>query len=207
MRDLQSAVSAFEGADMVIDLAANPDAHAPWSAMLSNNIPATVTAFEAARLAGVRRVVYASSNHVTGMYERDEPYASIVTGAYEGVEPQQIDRIRADWPIRPDGPYGVSKALGEAAARYYADEHGLSMICLRIGGVTRDDRPRSPRQFAVMLTHRDLAHLVECCLDAPAAVDFATFYGVSRNTWRIWDIDHPRQLIGYEPLDDAELWR
>jgi nucleoside-diphosphate-sugar epimerase len=193
--------------EAVVDLAADPSVDASWKSVRDNNIPATVNALDAACKAGVRRVVFASSNHVVGMYERDEPYASVVAGAYEGLDPEQLPRLRADAPIRPDGAYGIGKALGEAAARYYSDEFGLSVICLRIGTVTTANRPESPRQFATLLTHEDLVQLVRRCLAAPESLRFAVFYGVSANTWRFWDIEEARVAIGYAPESDTERWR
>jgi uronate dehydrogenase len=109
--------------------------------------------------------------------------------------------------VRPDTPYGVGKALGEAAARYYAEEHGLSVLCLRIGTLNRADRPSAARHFATLLTHADMASLVRCCIEAPPDLAFGVFYGVSANRWRIWDINDARHAIGYEPKDDAEEWR
>jgi uronate dehydrogenase len=207
MRRLRSIREAFEGTSAVVDLAADASASASWRTVLENNVPATVNALEAARLAGVERVVFASSNHVVGLYELDEPYASIVAGRYESLDPASLPRIRADAAIRPDSPYAVGKALGEAAARYYAEAHGLSVICLRIGTVNRADRPRNPRELATLLTHRDLVHLVECSLAAAAEVRFAVLYGVSANTWRIWDLDEARAVVGFTPQDDAERFR
>jgi nucleoside-diphosphate-sugar epimerase len=207
MIDLRRAQPAFEGMDAVLDLAAYASVSTAWDGVIRNNVPATLNALAAAQAAGVRRVVFASSNHVVGMYERDEPYASVIAGNYDGLDAAQLPRLTAAAPIRPDGPYGVGKALGEAAARYYADEHGLSVICLRIGTVTSTDRPTDPREFATILTHRDLAQLVRCCLEAPESVRFGIFYGVSANTWRFWDIDDAREAIGYTPQDDAERWR
>ena len=207
MRRLDRIVPAFEGMSAVVDLAADSDASATWETVQRNNIPATVNALEAARIAGVRRVVFASSNHVTGMVERDEPYASILAGAYNGLDPESLVRVSVGDPVRPDGPYGVGKALGEAAARYYAEEFGLSVICLRIGSVNHADRPTNARHFATLLTHRDLVDLVRCCLAAPESVRFAVFYGVSANTWRIWDIENARETIGFVPRDDAESRR
>jgi nucleoside-diphosphate-sugar epimerase len=197
----------FAGADAVVELAANSSLGTSWSRVLENNLAATVGTLEAARQAGVPRVVVASSNHVTGVFERDEPYASVLRGRYEGLDPGALPRIRVDSPLRPDSFYGVGKCGAEAAGRYYAEEHGLSVICLRIGTVNRENRPRNTREFATLLTHRDLAHLVRRCLEAPLDLRFAIFYGVSRNTWRIWDIDDAAAAIGYEPLDDAESFR
>jgi len=197
----------FEGMRAVVDLAADASVSASWKTVSGNNIPATANALEAAREAGVQRVVFASSNHVVGMYERDEPYASIVAGRYEGLDADDLPRLTSDVPIRPDGPYGIGKAFGEAAARYYAEEHGLSAICLRIGTVNAANRPESPRQFATLLTHRDLVQLVRCCLAAPDSVRFAVLYGVSANTWRFWDLEEARRTVGYAPVDDTEAWR
>ena len=207
MAKLRRVESAFEGMTAVVDLAANPSVTEPWSAVLQNNIPATLNALEAARKAGVKRVVFASSNHVVGMYEHDEPYASVVAGEYERLDPDELPRLTKDTPVRPDGPYGVGKAFGEAAARYLAEAHELSVICLRIGTVNRANRPTNPRHFATLLTHRDLVHLIRCCLAAPDSLRFGVFYGVSANTWRFWDIEDAREAIGYTPQDNAESFR
>lgn len=205
MTDLAEVERAFRGHDAVVDLA-SANWQEPWEVVHRNNLPATWNAFEAARRAGVRRVVYASSNHVIGRYEEDEPYASILRGDYGGLRPEDVPRIGADGPVRPDSPYGVGKAFGEAAGRYYAERFGLSVICLRIGSLNWSGRPENPRHFSTLITHADMVRLVEACVDAPPEVDFAIVYGVSRNTWRIWDLA-PGEAIGYEPLDDAETWR
>jgi uronate dehydrogenase len=197
----------FAGAHAVVDLAGTSDVDADWSAIRGNNIPATLNTFESARAAGVSRIVYASSNHITGMYERDEPYASILAGRYDNVDPATIRRIDETSSIRPDSPYAVAKAAGEAAGRFYWEEYGISVICLRIGTVNHQDRPTSVRHFATLLTHRDLIQLVRSALTAPLSVGFVTVYGVSANRWRIWDIERARDLLGYAPQDDAERWR
>jgi uronate dehydrogenase len=199
--------AVFAGASAVVELAANASLSTSWERVLANNLPATVATLEAARRAGVPRVVIASSNHVTGMFERDEPYASVLAGRYEGLDPETLPRIRVDSQPRPDSFYGIGKCGAEAAGRYYAEEHGMSVICLRIGTVNPENRPRNPREFATLLTHRDLALLVRRCLEAPADLGFAVFYGVSGNTWRIWDIEDAASTIGYVPLDDAESFR
>jgi nucleoside-diphosphate-sugar epimerase len=206
MAKSRSVGSLFRGADTVIDLAASPHGTS-WRGVWKNNLPATLNALEEARRAGVRRFVFASSNHVTGMYEQDPPYAAIVTGAYAGLDPTSTPLIAPTWPIRPDGAYAVGKALGEAAARYYADAFGLSAICLRIGTVNPESRPLRPRHFATLLTHADLVRLVECALTAPDQLRFGVYYGVSRNTWRIWDLGTAQEELGYEPEDNAEAFR
>lgn len=207
MRRLDSLGSAFAGSDVVVDLAAVSSLTASWDEVRRNNVPATINAFEAARLAGVRRVVFASSNHAVGMYEREEPWASVVDGVYDGLDPDTLPRLGVDAPVRPDGPYGVGKVLGEAVGRYYVDACGMSVICLRIGTVNPENAPTTPRHLATLLTHRDLVSLVRCCIAAPSDVGFGIVYGISRNTWRIWDIESARELVGFEPADDAEAYR
>ena len=205
--DLEAVLPAYEGVDTVIDLASIPDQDSAWDVVYENNLRCTLNALEASRRSGVRRLIFASSNHATGNYENDEPYASIVAGRYDGLDPNDLPRITVDMPIRPDGPYGIGKAFGEAAGRYYCDIYGLSVICLRIGTLNRESRPLVPRQFATLLTHRDLVQLVQRCIDAPDDLRFAIFYGVSNNTWRFWDISNSRDLVGYVPQDNAEQWR
>ena len=205
--DLAAGLPAYEGADTVVDLASVPDQHSPWDVVRANNLPSTWNALESARRAGAKRVIFASSNHATGNYENDEPYASIVAGEYGGLAPGGFPLVTPDMPIRPDGPYGVGKAFGEAAGRYYSDVHGLSVICLRIGTLNRESRPTAIRHFATLLTHGDLVRLVRACVDALDSLRFGIFYGVSDNKWRFWDISNARELAGYAPQDDAEMWR
>jgi nucleoside-diphosphate-sugar epimerase len=193
--------------DAVVHLAEVAGAGADWPTVYRNNLRGTINALEAARLAGARRFVYASSNHVTGGYEQDEPYSSIIAGRYDGLRPDEVPKLGASSPIRPDSPYGVGKAFGEAAARHYADAYGLQTICLRIGTVMADDRPTRPRHYATLLTHADLVRLVTAALEAPADRGFAVVYGVSANTWRFWDIADAASAIGYRPQDDAETFR
>jgi nucleoside-diphosphate-sugar epimerase len=205
--DLEAILPAFQGVDAVVHLAADPGDKATWESVLRNNIVGTYNVFEAAARSGVRRIVFASSNHVTGMYERDSPYSDIVRGDYDGWTPGDYPMITHRMPVRPDGYYGVSKEYGEALGRYYFEEHGVSVACLRIGTVNREDSPLgSVRSFATLCSHRDLAQLVQRCLDAEE-LGFDTFYGVSNNSWRFWDINHGRDVIDYAPQDDAESYR
>jgi nucleoside-diphosphate-sugar epimerase len=207
MRRPRGLDALLAGVDAVVDLAASPSVSTPWHDVWKNNIPATMNAFEAAGRAGVRRVVFASSNHVTGMYERDPPYASIVAGAYTGLDSSETPLIGPSWPIRPDCPYALGKVLGEAAARHYSDDYGLSALCLRIGSVNVENRPLKPRHFATFLTHDDLVRLVESALNAPESVRYGVYYGVSRNHWRFWDVANAQVDLGYQPYDDAEAFR
>ena len=207
MRDAAAVAGAFAGQDAVIDLAAASRSETPWDRVYENNVASTYNALEAARDAGVKRLIFASSNHVTGMYEEDAPYSSIVAGDYSGLDPATIPMITTDMPIRPDGPYGIVKEFGEASGRYFSDRYGLSVMCLRIGTLNPQSRPQDVRQFATLLSHHDLVHLVDRCLSAPDGVRFGIYYGVSNNHWRFWDISNSAEEIGFQPQDNAELWR
>ena len=145
LTDLASVEDAMKGVDCVVHLGAIPGEDA-WEKILPNNIVGTWNLFEAARRQGVRRVVYASSHHAVGFYRRARVIDSSVVP-------------------RPDGIYGVSKVFGEGVGRLFADKHGLSVACLRIGAFR--DKPNDRRLLYVWLSPRDAVHLVECCIDAP----------------------------------------
>lgn len=198
---------SFSGADAIVDLASIPSVSAPWPDVLANNLAAATTCFDVAAELGIRRVVFASSNHATGLYERDEPYASVIAGRYDGFDPATIPRITSSWTPRPDSPYAVGKLAAELTGRLVAETRGVSVICLRLGHVSRADEPCSRRDYATFLSHRDLTHLVRCALAAPDSVRYSVVYGVSANTWHIWDLDEPREVLGYHPLDNAEAFR
>ena len=177
----------------IVHLAGDPRMDADWDSVYSNNIGGTKNIYEAARLHGIKRVVFASSNHTTG--------------AYEGLPPSlhtknNTNLITINDPIRPDGFYGISKVTGEAIARMYYDLFGLESICLRIGSVLKDDNPHSnPRYESTWLSHRDLVQLVKKSLLAD--VKFGIYYGVSKNKRRFWDISNAVSEINYQPEDDA----
>jgi nucleoside-diphosphate-sugar epimerase len=206
VRRARSLRGAFDHVDAVVDLATGSTVDLSWD-QVQADIRGRVNILEAARLQGVRRYIFASSNHATGMYELEQPYASIVAGAYDGLDAGAVPLIGTDWPVRPDSPYGVGKAFSEAAMRYYSDEYGISCICLRIGTVLPEDRPKIPRHYATLLTHSDLVRLVGCALLAPLELRYGVYYGVSANTWRFWDIANAAEDLGYEAQDDAERFR
>lgn len=198
---------AFEGVDVVVHLDADPRPRGSWESILDNNIVGTRNVFEAAKDAGVSRVVFASSNHVVGYYPlKQDPYKAI----YDG----RLDEVRRPFPalttdlIRPDSYYGVSKAFGEALGSYYHGAHGLSVICLRIGWVMTPDDPKfSPPSLSLWLSHRDAAQLMQKSIDAPTSVGFTIVNGESDNSLGIWDIETTRQVLGYTPQDGArEDW-
>ena len=206
LADFEAMRHAFDGQDTVVHLGAEPSSDAPWDVILSNNIVGTYNVMKASREAGVKRIVFASTNHVVGYIpEKEEPYRSIYDDRL-GDLPAEIPMVTAE-RHRPDGYYAISKSFGEQIGSYYYDEHGISFIALRIGGVNEEDAPSSmgPLGRSLYLSHRDTAHLVERSIEAPAAVGFVIVYGVSNNQLRFHDIDTAEELIGYRPQDDAGL--
>jgi nucleoside-diphosphate-sugar epimerase len=197
---------SFDGVDAVVDLATRASVGLPWNDVWAD-CEGRVNVLEAARTHGVSRYIFASSSHVTGMYELESPYAEIVAGSYDGLEPSATPLIGPGSPPRPDGPYAVGKMLGEAASRYYAERYGLSCICLRIGTVNGANRPLRPRHFATLLSHPDLVEIVDCAIRAPRELRYGVYYGVSANTWRFWDIANAWDELGFDPQDDAERFR
>ena len=175
---------AARGADVIVDMAGVSDVQSFREKLLPTNILGTYNVFEAARVAGVPRVVYASTHHVVGYYPAG----------------MQIDETV---PIRPDSMYGVTKCFAEATGRLYAEKAGLQVVCLRIGFF--QDRPLEERHLAVWISPGDMARLVRCAVEAPG-VQFEIVYGVSNNTRGWWDLARARQVLGYGPQDDAEVY-
>jgi nucleoside-diphosphate-sugar epimerase len=200
--DLAAILPAFHGVEVVVHLAAVVDSSAPLPPLLETNVVGTSNVFEAARRAGVRRVVYASSGATVSGWEREMPYQALVTGRYDEV--REWTRITHETPVRPAGLYGVSKVWGEALARHYADVYGLSMICVRIGHVIAEDRPLTTRDFSVWCSQRDIARMMELAIAAPADVRFDVFFALSDNRWGYRDLEHARRVLGFVPLDRAE---
>jgi nucleoside-diphosphate-sugar epimerase len=200
--DLDAIRPAFDGVDTVVHLAAAAgDRQAPADIMRSN-VVGTHNVFETARLAGVARVIFASSGATVSAWEREPPLSHIVAGRYDQVG--DWTRLTHESPLRPAGLYGASKVWGEALARHYSDAHGLSMICLRIGRVKAEDRPTGPRELSVWCSQRDVVRMIAACIEAPVTLRFDTFYVVSDNRWNYRDLEHPRAVLGWTPLDRAE---
>jgi nucleoside-diphosphate-sugar epimerase len=197
---------AFAGVDTVVHLAADASSpNPPEDSVMRNNVLGTLNVYEAARKAGVKRVVFASSGATVSAIERDKPYSDLVAGRYEGLKSWPM--VTHLSPVRPAGLYGVSKVWGEALGRHYADAHGLSVICVRIGRVNAEDRPLSPRDFSVWCSQRDIVTLLERCVAAPPSVRYEIVFGTSRNKWGYRDLEHSRAVLGWEPLDSAENYR
>ena len=209
LSDLAVLEGAMKGIDVVVHMAADPNLEASWESILASNLIGTRNVFEAARRCGVQRVIYASSVTVHwGTLTQVEPYKMLFERRYDELSPSDLPILtKADLP-RPSTYYPASKVWGEALARVYADTHGLSMICLRIGGVNAEDRPPLDEWGgrALWLSQRDVAQMVERAIEAPDELRYDVFHVVSDNDWCCVDIDSARQALGYAPQDNAEAW-
>jgi NAD+ dependent glucose-6-phosphate dehydrogenase len=186
VRDLDALVPHMGGVDTVVHLAGDASPQATWESVSEVNILGTRNVLEAARLAGVRRVVFASSNHAMGMYDRD-----------------------GQWPVythqlpRPDSLYGVSKVFGETIGRFYHDEYGLEFIALRIGWSTKDvGNIDDDVLHAMWLSPDDTARVIRCAIEAK--VPFGIYYAISDNPNRRWDLTNTMLELGYRPQDSWE---
>jgi nucleoside-diphosphate-sugar epimerase len=184
--DLDACREACRDVETVVHLAADPSPAADfYGSLLENNIKGTYNIFRAAKDQGCRRVVFASSVHAVAGYPLD-------------VQPH------ADSPIRPINMYGVSKCFGEAVAACFAYAEDLSSIAIRIGAYDADWLRNNPTadSLAAFLSHRDLNQLLVRCIDTPD-IPFAVVQAVSNNRFKRLDISRTRDLLGYEPQDDA----
>ncbi|MDN6301584.1 MAG: NAD(P)-dependent oxidoreductase [Brachybacterium sp.] len=173
----------MDGIDTVVHMAGAASPESSWDAVLEANLIGTRNVLEAARDAGVRRVVLASSNHAMGMYDRYEQWP---------VYPDQLPRA--------DSLYGVSKIFGEAIGRFYHDQYGLDVINLRIGWFTVD--PLAAQEDilrAMWLSPADCTEVVRCAIEAE--VTFGLYYAISDNPNRRWALTNTQLELGYRPQD------
>jgi NAD+ dependent glucose-6-phosphate dehydrogenase len=186
IRTLDDLLPSMNGVDTIVHLAGDASPQATWESVYETNILGTRNVLEAARLGGVRRVVFASSNHAMGMYDRD-----------------------GTWPVynyqlpRPDSLYGVSKVFGETIGRFYYDEYGLEFIALRIGWSTPEVGSVDDELLRAMwLSPDDTAQVVERAIEAE--VRFGIYYAISDNPNRRWDLTDTMLELGYRPKDSWE---
>jgi len=180
--DMAALTAACAGADAVVHLGGIPG-EAPWEQILDVNINGTYTVFEAARRAGVRRVVFASSNHAVGF-----------------TPPSKFPVADFAFPA-PDTYYGASKAAGEALAALYVNRYGLDIVCIRI--LSCIEKPIHPRMLATWLSPDDCGRLFDACLTAESP-GLQVIYGVSANSRGGWVSLAGARALGYAPADNAE---
>jgi nucleoside-diphosphate-sugar epimerase len=183
--DLEGLKELCRGIDTVVHLAGDPDPSATWQSLLDANIVGAYNMFVAAKAAGCRRLIYASSIHAVSGYPADV-------------------QVKTSEPVNPGDLYGVTKCFGEALGRYMAEQEGLSVIALRIGAFQPLDAARQESSIGMLdafVSQRDLSQLIEHCIDVEN-LQFAILHGLSDNRFKRLDISDARALVGYAPQDD-----
>lgn len=180
LADFDAVAAAVKGCDAIVHMGGQ-GLEAAWKTILDANIAGSYNIYEAARQHGVKRIVYASSVHAIGFYERTET-------------------IDGNVPTRPDSLYGVSKTFVENLARYYFDKFGIETVSLRIGSSFPE--PIDRRHLITWLSYRDCRQLVEKSLSAER-VGFMVAYGMSNNSQAFWD-NRTAASLGYKPEDSAD---
>ena len=183
LENKEQMMDLLNGVDAVVHMG-GVSTEQPWDPILASNIVGMVNLYEAARLQGTKRIVFASSNHVTGFYRQNEV-------------------VNSKMPVKPDGFYGLSKAFGEDLAEMYWARWGIETVSVRIGSSTAE--PKDRRMLATWLSFDDLERLVVAALTAPI-VGHSIIYGMSDNQTTWWDNSHAKH-IGYRPLDSSDRFR
>ena len=183
LADADAVHAMVAGVDAIVHMG-GISVEGPFAPILQANIVGVYNLYEAARKHGTKRVVFASSNHVTGFYKQSET-------------------ITADRPPRPDGNYGVSKAFGEDISRMYFDRYGIETACVRIGSAFAE--PRDRRMLATWLSYDDLHRLITACLTTPV-LGHTIIFGMSDNAVTWWDNAQARH-VGYVPQNSADKYR
>lgn len=185
LTDLDALKQLCQGVDTVVHLAGDPSPSAAWGSLLESNIVGAYNTFVAAKAAGCRRVIYASSIHAVSGYPADV-------------------QVKTSEPVNPGDLYGVTKCFGEALGRYMAEQEGLSVIALRIGAFQPHAAARDEGSIGMLdawVSQRDLNQLIERCIDVEN-ITFAVLQGLSDNRFKRLDISDARALVGYQPQDD-----
>jgi nucleoside-diphosphate-sugar epimerase len=202
--DFDAIQPAFAGQDIVVHLAGYRGGD--WKPILHTNVIGTYNVFEAAKRAGVGRIIYASSGATVSGWQRHEPIKSVMIGAMTELPPG-FPKLTHETPIRPWSLYGCAKVWGEALARYYTETTDMSVICLRIAVVNEEDGPNSEEEELVWCSQRDVAQMVERCIQAPPELKFDIFNVVGTHHLGFRDISHAREVVGFEPQDSADSFR
>ena len=182
LSSMADAAAITRGVDAIVHLGGF-SVEGPWEPILQSNIIGLYNIYESARANGVKRILFATSNHAVGFYRRDRTIDDHV------------------YP-RPDSRYGVSKVFGEALGRLYTDKYGMEMFMIRIGNV--NPKPIDKRRLSIWISPRDIAQLVSIGIDRPG-IQFEIVYGISRNK-RAWYDNANAYRLGYQPQDDAETY-
>ena len=183
--DLASIKRACDGVDTVLHLAGEPSPSATWDVLKAINVEGTYNTMVAAKAAGCRRLIFASSIHAVSGYPADR-------------------QVMADNPVNPGDLYGVTKCFGEAMGRYMAEQQGLSVIAVRICAFQPLEKAQDEGSLPMLdayISPRDMTQLFCRCID-DTKLRFAIVHGLSDNSFKRLDLAETRELLGYHPQDD-----
>lgn len=183
LADSSAVLAAMKDVDAVVHMG-GISVEGPFGPILQANLLGVYNLYESARMQGVKRIIFASSNHVTGFYSQGET-------------------ITADHPPRPDGLYGVSKAFGEDLSRFYFDRYGIETACIRIGSSFPE--PKDRRMLATWLSYDDLHRLISACLSTPV-LGHSIVFGASNNSVSWWDNSRAKH-VGFHPQDSSDVFK
>ncbi|WP_309707025.1 NAD(P)-dependent oxidoreductase [Armatimonas sp.] len=185
LSSIETLAAAMQGCDTVVHLAATSD-EAPFvEELVPNNVVGLYNVFEAARAAGVKRVVFASTVQAVSFYPHEHTVEA------------------TDLP-RSVSLYGVTKAMGETMGRYYHDKHGLEFIAVRIGWFLDYEHEwlTSGRASAIWLSPRDAASFLAHCVTAEN-IGYAIVHATSKTSFERLSLAPAREILGWEPSDDV----
>jgi uronate dehydrogenase len=183
LADREAVLGLMDGVDAVLHFG-GISTEAPFAAIMQANILGMANLYEAVHKAGVKRVIFASSNHAIGFYKTTET-------------------VDASMPTRPDSLYGVSKCFGESLSRYYFDRFGIETVCIRIGSCFPEAANR--RMLSTWFSYDDLTEMLRCALFAPR-VNHTIVMGQSDNASTWWD-NRQASHLGYKPKDSAAVFK
>lgn len=203
--DIDALRRASQGMDMVLHLAAETQDYDNWDKVMASTIGGALNMYRAAQEAGVWRVVFMSTGSTMCGYEWFEgsPYGQLAANTLERM-PDDVPMITHLDPPRPDSFYAVGKLFGENTGRLFSDRYGMSVLCIRLGAVLRDDRPTLVRHFPGYLSQSDAVQMIDKCLSAPESIRFDIFDAISENARRWRDTNHAKEVLGWEPTGSAD---
>lgn len=205
--DVDAVRAACAGMDMVLHLAAETQDYDDWDKVIATTMGGTLNVYRAAQEAAVGRVVFASAGSTMLGYQFDPAsvYAQLADNKLQRM-PADAHMVHHTDPARPADFYSVGKLFGEQTGRLFSDKYGMSVLVIRIGAVLPDDKPTIVRELPGYLSHRDLVNIIDKTMSAPMTLRYDIFHAVSNNARRWRDIDHAREVLGWEPLDSSDVF-
>ncbi len=205
--DFEAMRPAFEGVDMVVHMANYTADVESWEGHLNAGIIGTRNVYEAARLNGVKRIVFGSTGDTMTGWETDPPYGYLAAGKYDKAK-WGWPMVDQSWPVRPNSLYGSCKVFCESLGRFYSDKFDISVLVIRLGAVLEPDAPFLRRHYCGWLGQKDYVSMVDKCLGAPMSIRYDIFDAISNNRYKWRSTSHASEVLGWEPqqsVDDHEI--